>query len=73
MNQKTEADWKAQRKDEGRSNIIPSARTDQNTDAVAINVSINSDQIVLDETGEGSKVYRNLYSTISLRTVTQPF
>jgi hypothetical protein len=29
MNQKTEADWEAQRKDEGRSNIIMSAPTDQ--------------------------------------------
>jgi len=73
MNPKTEADWEAQRKDEGRNNIILSARTDHNTDAVAINVSINSDQIILYETGEGSKGYRSLYSTISPRTVTQPF
>jgi hypothetical protein len=72
MNRKT-ADREVQRRDEGSSNIILSARTDQDTDAVAVNVSMNTDQILLHETGEGSEGYRSLCSTISLQRVTQPF
>jgi hypothetical protein len=68
MNRKTEVDWEVQRKDEGSSNIIISARTEQDTDGVAINMSINTDQIVpintdqivLHETGEGRKCYKSL-------------
>jgi hypothetical protein len=61
MNRQTEADWEVQRKDEGSSNRILSARTDQDTDdAVAVNVTINTDQTVLYEAGEGSKGYSHL-------------